>query len=78
MILVSLILLSRSTYYHVNHSLKTVKSAFSEFGLLNQRIFLHQTCIDTLFADINEFNKLDFNDLDLIFKVTTALCIFKV
>ena len=51
-------------------------SAFSELCSLSQWGFLHQTYIDTLLE--TEKSSLDFNDPDLIFMVTTALCNFKV
>ena len=78
MILVTLIFFSRPPHFKVIIFKKNVNSAFSELCLLNQRLFLHQTCIDTcnLFGDRKECIK--FKDPDLILTVTTALCIFKV
>ena len=55
------------TWFSRSSSLKkTVNSAFSELCILNQWVFHHQTCIDTLFGDRKE---LDFDDIDPIFKV---------
>ena len=48
------------------------KSAISIHYLLNQWLNFKQTCID-IYCYEGVKNRVDFSDLDLIFKVTPAL-----